>query len=500
MTYIHRFRKALGSVMVAAALLTSGHAAQAAPDELTIALPGDFPSLDPSKDTSPIALNYRLNVFEALVQIDKDGSVQPRIAESWSHSDDLKTWTFKIREGVKFHNGYDLTASDVKWTVERILADDKTPVRNFLKLVDSVEAPDDTTVVFHISTPYAIFDRQTKYTYVMSQKYWEEAGDDGYANEPVGTGPYKMVEWVKDDKMVLEAFEDYWGGEMVVKKATFRPIPSDAGRANALLSGEVDIVPSLPPSLMPMLANDPNIVVEAENGFRVAYLGMDPSQPPFDHPKLRQAVDFAIDREAIAEKLMRGTGEATGIIIPPNNEGYDPSFETVKFDPEAAKRLVEESNYDGTPIVMDYPNNNYPMANEQAQAIAGYLSDVGINVQLNSLEFTAYFPLWVQNQLDKMTFFAFGSSQFHATTILGSMYETGAHNWQGDPEIDELIKAQIMEPDQEKQQALISEAFRKGNEMRQFIPLWNMNIVYGAKKSADYEPYPDGIVRLYKFN
>lgn len=499
MTYFRQVRAALGSAVLAASIL-AGPAVQAAPDELTIALSGDFPSLDPSKDTSPIALNYRLNVFEALTQIGKDGEVIPQVAESWTHSDDLKTWTFKIREGIKFHNGYDMTAHDVVWTVERILADDKTPVRNFLKLVDSVEATDDYTVVFNIKAAYAIFDRQTKYTYVMSKKYWDEVGDEGYATKPVGTGPYKMVEWVKDDKMVLEFFEDWWGGDLTVKKATFRPIPSDAGRANALLSGEVDIVPDLPPSLMPMLQGNDDLVVAAESGFRVAYLGMNPSEPPFDNPKLREAADYAIDRVAIADKLMRGTGKATGIIIPPNNEGYDPNFEPVAYDPEKAKQLVKESGYDGTPVVMDYPNNNFALANEQAQAIAGYLQEAGINVQLNSLEFTAYFPRWVQNKLDKTTFFAFGSSQFHAETILGTMYEAGTHNWSADPEIDALVKAQREEPNKEKQQELISEAFRKGNALREFLPLWNLNLVYGAKKSADYEPYPDGIVRLYAFD
>ena len=498
MTYLRHVRTALGTALLAATIL-SGAAAQATPEKLTVALSGDFPSLDPSKDTSPIGLNYRLNVFEALTQIGKKGEVIPQVAESWTHSDDLKTWTFKLRPGVKFHNGYDLTASDVKWTVERILADDKTPVRNFLKLVDKVEAPDDLTVVFHIKAAYAIFDRQTKYTYVMSKKYWEEVGDAGYATKPVGTGPYKMVEWIKDDRMVLEAFDGWWGGDLPVKQATFRPIPSDAGRANALLSGEVDIVPDLPPSLVPMLQGKDDLVVAAESGFRVAYLGMNPTVAPFNNAKLREAVDYAIDREAIATKLMRGTGKATGIIIPPNNEGYTADFPPVKYDPAKAKALVKESGYDGTPVVMDYPNNNFALANEQAQAIAGYLKEAGINVQLNSLEFTAYFPKWVQNKLDKMTFFAFGSSQFHAETIQGTMYEAGTHNWSADPELDKLVKAQREEADKAKQQALITEVFRKGNQMREFLPLWDINLVYGAKKTAEYSPFPDGIIRLESF-
>ena len=500
MTKLLRIRTALGSALVAASVMASAAVAQTPPEELTIALSGDFPSLDPSKDTAPLALNYRLNVFEALTQIGKDGTVMPRAAESWEHSDDLLTWTFKLREGMLFHNGEEVEAEDVVWTVERILADDKTPVRNFLKLVESIEALDKYTVQIKVSQPYAIFDRQTKYTYIMSKDYWEEVGDEGYASAPVGSGPYKMTEWVKDDRMVLEQFEDYYGTQSSVKKATFRPIPSEAGRANALLSGEVDIVPELPPSLMPMLEGQPGITVKAAPGYRVAYIAMDPTQSPFDNPKLREAVDYAIDRTAIADRLMRGSAKATGVMIPPGNEGYEPVFEPVAYDPEKAKALVEESGYDGEEIVIDYPNNNVAMANEQAQAIAGYLTEAGLNVRLNSLEFTAFFPLWIQNQLSKMHFFAFGSSQFHAETVLASIFEDGSHNYRSDMEQDRLIKAQREEADDTKQQELITEAFRVGNADRQYLPLWDLYIVYGAKTDVGYEPYTDGIVRLYTFD
>lgn len=499
MTYTRLLRATVGAAFMAASVLVTGQGVQAAPSEITIALSGDFPSLDPSKDTSPIALNYRLNVFDALTEIDQNGAVMPDLATEWTHSDDLLQWTFTLRKGVKFHDGSDFTSDDVVFTVNHIMADNKTPVRNFLKLIAGVEAIDSHTVKFSLKQPYAIFDRQIKYTYIMSHAYWDAHGDEGYATAPVGTGPYRLVEWIKDDRMVLEAFDGYWGGELAVKKAMFRPIPSDAGRANALIAGEVDIVPSLPPSLMDMLAASPDLKIEVAPGFRVAYLGLDPTTKPFDDPKLREAADVAIDREAIANQLMRGTGKASGIIIPPSNEGYDPSFKPVKYDPERAKALVKEAGYDGTPIIMDYPNNNYPQANEIAQALAGYLTEAGFNIELKSMEFTAFFPLWVQRKLSNAHFFAFGSSQFHAETILASMFEEGSHNYRALPEMDKVIKAQREEPDRAKQQKLISEAFRLGNEDRQFVPLWDMLQVYGVKKSIDYDPYPDGVVRLYTF-
>lgn len=487
------------AVIGAASLISISTAAIAVPEQLTVALSGDIPTLDPSKDTSPIGLNLRLNVYNALTELGRDGEVIPQLAESWTVSDDLTEWTFELRAGVKFHDGSAMTADDVVFTTEHILADETSPVRAFLRLVETVEAVDDTTVKFTLTQPYAMFDRQSKYLYVMSRAYYDENGDAGYATAPIGTGPYRLAQWVRDDRMVLEAFPDYWGGEPAVKTGIFRPIPSDAARANALLSGEVDLVPSLPPSLMNMLAGNPALEVDVAPGYRVAFLELNPDKAPFDNPLIRQAVDVAIDRVAIADQLMRGTGKATGMMIPPSNGGYDASFTPTEFDPELARQLVQEGGYDGTPITLDYPNNNYPMANEVAQAIAGYLTSAGLNVQLNPMEFTAFFPSWVQNQLSSIYYFAFGSSQFHAETILATLYEAGGHQRHNNPEIDALVKSQRQEIDETRKQEMISDAFRISNEDRQFLPLYDMLQVYGVKADIDYVPYPDEIVRLYTF-
>lgn len=500
MTYLRTIRGFAAAALVSAtSLFAITTATMAAPEQLTIALSGDIPTLDPSKDTSPIGLNFRLNVFNALTELGRDGAVIPQLAESWTVSEDLTEWTFKLRSGVKFHDGSTMTADDVVFTTEHVLADETSPVRAFLRLVKSAEAVDETTVKFTLVQPYGMFDRQSKYLYVMSRAYYEEVGDTGYATKPIGTGPYTLAEWVKDDRLVLQAFPEYWGGEPAVKTGTFRPIPSDAARANALLSGEVDLVPSLPPSLIDMLKGNDTLKVEIAPGYRVSFLELDPTRAPFDNPKIREAVDVAIDRVAIADRLLRGTGKATGIIIPPSNGGYDAAFTPTEYNPDLAKQLVQEAGYDGTVINVDYPNNNYPMANEVAQAIAGYLTEAGLKVQLNPMEFTAFFPAWVQNKLSPMYYFAFGSSQFHAETILATLYEAGGHLRHNNPAIDALIKSQRQEVDETKKQEMISEAFRLSAEDRQFLPLYDMLQVYGVKADIEYVPYPDEIVRLYTF-
>jgi peptide/nickel transport system substrate-binding protein len=484
---------------LATLLAMSGGGAQAAPNAITVALPGDFPTLDPSKDTSPLGFNYRLNVFDALTELQRDGKLNPRLAESWTFSTDLTEWTFKLHQGVKFHDGSPFSADDVVFTINRIKADNTSPVRTFIKLVDKVEKIDDYTVRFKLTQPYGIFHRQISYVNLMSKTYFDKVGDQGYAAKPVGTGPYKMVRWVKDDRMELEANPDYWRGAPAIKRATLRPIPSEASRAAALASGEVDLVPALAPSSIDQLKSNRDLDVNTAPSFRVIFVAFNVNKPPLDNPKIREAIDVAIDRSAITDKLLRGLGKPTGVMVPPMNIGYEPSFRPVAYNPEKAKKLVNEARYDGTPITIQYPNNNIVMANEVVQAIAGYMTAAGLKVEIKPMEFTAFFPLWLQSKLDSMYFFAFGSTQYHAESILTTMYEDGSHAYKVDMEIDALLKKQRTITDPAEQTKVLAAALRKSNENRYHLPLYDEMQAYGAKKTVSYSPWPDGFVRLYDF-
>lgn len=480
-------------------MLSSGLSTAQVPENVTIALGGDFPALDPSKDTSPIGFNYRLNVFDALTELQRNGQMNPRLAESWTFSPDLLEWTFKLRKGVKFHDGSDFSADDVVFTIQRILADNTTPVRTFIKLVKTVEKVDDHTVKFTLVQPYGIFHRQISYVHMMSKAYFEKAGDQGYATKPVGTGPYKLVSWSKDDRMVLEANPSYWRGVPAIKRATYRPVPSEASRASALASGEVDLVPALPPSLLTQLRSRSELNVGVAPSFRVIFVAFNVNKPPLDNPLIREAIDKAIDRTAITEKLLRGLGKPTGVMVPPMNIGYDPSFTPTKFDAAEAKALVTKAGYKGEVISVQFPSNNIVLANEVVEAVAGYMTAVGLKVEIKPMEFTAFFPLWLQSKLDSMYFFAFGSSQYHAETVLTTMYEDGSHAYKVDMEIDRLLKQQRMVTDPAEQTKLIVQAFRRSNENRYHLPLYDEMQAFGSKKTLKYDPWPDGFVRLYDF-
>jgi peptide/nickel transport system substrate-binding protein len=294
-----------------AALLTAivcTQDARAAQDTASVALAGDVPSLDASQDSSPIGYNVRLNLYDQLTEVREDGSLAPRLATLWEASPDALTWTFTVRPGVKFHDGSTLTTDDVVWTYQKILADPRAPTRVYLTKVKSIEKVGDDKVRFQLTEPFALFDRQVTFVSILPRKAFEAMGAEKFGQSPVGSGPYKLVRWVKDDRIEFTAFDDYWRGKPKVKTTILRPIPSEASRASALLTGEVDIVPSLPPSLMDNLARRSEIRTGTADGFRVMYLGFNDTNPLLADARFRLSVDAAVDRATLTAKLLRGLG------------------------------------------------------------------------------------------------------------------------------------------------------------------------------------------------
>ena len=218
----------------ALAFLAMGAPAPAADRSTTIVVSqgSDVLTLDPMLDTSPISLNVFRNIFDALTRIAADGSVTPLLAESWTTSEDTKTWEFKIRSDVTFHNGQPLTVEDVVWSYQRLAAEAKSPVRTYINKVKSVEAVGPDKVKFTLSEPFAPFDRQVSLISILPKQAFEQIGAAKFAVEPVGSGPFKVVRWVKDDHIELAAFEQYWGGApkfktLIIQAGAFG---NDAGR------------------------------------------------------------------------------------------------------------------------------------------------------------------------------------------------------------------------------------------------------------------------------
>ncbi|RDC71218.1 hypothetical protein DLJ49_15390 [Rhodovulum sp. 12E13] len=473
---------------LALALSTTSALAQS---EITVAQSSDIRTLDPSVDTSPISLNVFQNVYSALTQIAADGGVEPELATGWTSNDDSTEWTFTLREGVTFHDGTPLTAEDVVWTYEKIMADEGSPVRAYLSRVDTVEATGDYEVTFTLSAPFAPWPRQLTLVSILPSDTYQERGAEAFNTDPVGSGPFRIVSWDKDEAVTMEAFDDYWGGRPAIDRVIWRPVPSDSARAAGLLSGELDVVPLLPPALVERIAAADGVEVKTVASNRVLYIGFDTNTPPYDDVNLRRAIDHAINREAITERLLRGLGEPMGQIVAPVTFGYDPAIEPTPYDPDRARELLAESNYDGEELTFLYPNNRYAFGTEVAQALGGFLDDIGVNVRLEGMEYSAYFPLWLGKELNSIHMFGFGPSIMDAQLPLGSLLASDSRGYWSDPKVDELIAAQLAEADPEARQALISEIWGMVKDNVPYSMLYNEVQAYGVSSELNWEPRPD---------
>ncbi len=464
---------------------------------LVAALQNDALTLDPSRDQSTIGLTVFNNVFEGLTGINKEGGLEPRLATAWTVSPDARTWTFTLRKGATFHDGTPVTPADAAWSYQKILDDPTSPLRLYLTLVSKVETVGEDQVRFTLSAPFAPFDRQVSLISIMPRAAYERAGAQEFGRHPVGSGPYQVANWVKDDRLELQAFAQYWGGAPAIANVVLRPIPSEASRSAALLSGELDVVPGLPPALVQRLSAAPNTRIESIPTNRVLYLAYNLKTPPLDRLEVRQAIDMAIDRDAITGKLLRGMGRPAGELLAPVTFGYDGTLRPTRYDPDKARALLKAAGYAGQPVLIEYPNNRDAFAEQVVQAIAGYMKDVGLKVDLHGMEYGAFFPIWSSNKIQAMDFFAFGPITMDAEVPLVSLLETGSHGYWNNPQVDELVRAQRAETDPAKRRALIGRIMQLSHAELPYSALYQEVQAYGVSKGLSWSPRPDGLM-LFK--
>jgi peptide/nickel transport system substrate-binding protein len=359
-------------------------------EQLTIAQVGAPNSLDPTfqkgRDTA-FAIYY---VFDRLYIRDHAMRFVPALA-MYHEVIGNTTWRFHLRPGIKFHNGNDFKANDVKFTVERYVGletldpgpqgpRDERQLKT-TAAIDKVEIIDDYTVDIVLKYAYAPFLVQVALMEMLDEEYYQEVGDEGLHTRPVGTGPYKVVEWVEGERLVLEVNAEYWGRiPRQVKTLVFTPIPNTDERIQALESGEVDIIASVPPDYVAKSG----VRLEELGGTRVYYVGLNVKDEIFDDVRVRQAMNFAVDVDAVIRDVLNGHARKLQGPLYPETFGYVP-FSYYEHDPGRARELLDEAGYpDGFEVTLDtYPDPNF---RQVAEALIAQYAEVGIIVNLNLME------------------------------------------------------------------------------------------------------------------
>lgn len=383
------FLKALAIAGVLAATTALTPAAFAARTDITVGAQLEPPNLDPTSGAAGAIdqVTYS-NIFEGLTRFGSDGSINPGLAESWTISDDGTVYTFKLREGVMFHDGTAMDAEDVKFSLERTTAEESTNAQKALFAdIASVDVVDPQTVKITLSKPNGnmLFNLAWGDAVIVAS---ESAANN--ATNPIGTGAFMFKDWVQGDRVELEKYPEYWGEPAKLDKVTFKFISDPNAAFAAVMAGDVDTFMPFPaPENLPQFDADPRFRVITGSTEGETILSTNNKMEPFDNPKVREAMAHAIDRQAIIDGAMFGYGTPIGTHFAPHHPAYVDLTAQSNYDPEKAKALLAEAGFpDGFSTTLKLPPPSY--ARRGGEIIASQLRDVGIQTEISNLEWAQW--------------------------------------------------------------------------------------------------------------
>jgi peptide/nickel transport system substrate-binding protein len=358
-----------------------------AKDTLVIAQGADAKSLDPHGTNDQPSSRVSAQIYDRLVETDLEMNVIPGLAESWEQPDALTT-IFKLREGVKFHNGEELKASDVKFTIDRMVGSAK--VHHIIQAVESVEVVDDYTVKIITEKPFGALLQHLSHTAasILNEKAVTEGGDN-YGQTPVGTGPFAFVKWDAGDKIVLKANEDYFKGAPEMKNVIFRNVTEGTNRTIGLETKEIDIAYDIEPIDVAAIRGNDNLTLTEEPSLSMAYLGFNFDKEPFNNAKVREAISHAIKVDDIISAVLMGAGIEANSPIGPKVFGHNPDVKAPAYDVEKAKALLAEAGYADGFKTSIWTNDN-PVRVQIAQIMQAQLKEIGIDMAIEIVEWGAY--------------------------------------------------------------------------------------------------------------
>lgn len=498
----------------------SGKDSGSTKDTLVYGRGGDSTSLDPITTTEGEAFKVTENIFETLLQYgDQDTTINPGLAEEWETSADGLTYTFKLRKGVKFHDGTDFNAEAVVFNFDRWMNgnDEKFPYYSMFggykgdegHVIKEIKAVNENTVQFVLTRPQAPFLKNIAMSPfgIASPAAVEKWGDD-FRSNPVGTGPFKFVEWKQNDTITLEKNADYWQkGFPKLNKVIFRVIPENTARLNALAIGEIDVMDGLNNSDEATVKSNDKLQVIERPSMNVGYIGLTTTRKPFDNKLVRQAINHAIDKKAIIDAFYGGKALAAVNPMPPSIEGYNEAIEPYPFDLEKAKALLKEAGMEkgfemdlwAMPVARPY----MPEAQKVAEVIQDSLSKIGVTAKIQSVDWATYLDKATKGEFDAFMLGWTGDNgdpdNFLYTLL--DKDSIGSNNYSyysSDPLHEVLIKAQT-EIDQAKRNELYKEAQKIIHEDAPWVPLVHSTpLLAAAKDVANYLPHPTGSEALTK--
>ncbi len=494
---------ALGAAGAVGPLATPAAAQTTQKRELVVAQGGDIASFDPHMSTSANDIRVSFNVFDNLVSRHPDQKLHPGLATEWK-LEGQTTWRFKLRQGVKWHNGDSFSSTDAKFSLDRTL-DPATKVRvsTVFTSIDRIETPDAATLLIHTKKPDPLLPARLAFYggQIVPKKYLESVGADAFNRKPVGTGPVRFDSWVKDDKAVLEANSDYWGGKSDFDRMIFRSVPETAPRIASLLKGEVDVITQLPPDHGERVSAQASTRVVGALYAGLYVLAVNSKVKPLDNPLVKQALALAVDRDTIVKELWRGRGIVPNSPIAKGDNHYDATLPPLKHDPKEARERLKKAGYRNEEIIIEttvgYMANDKPMA----EAVAGMWRDIGVNAKVEVFEYSVR----AQKNRDK-SFKGLWWSDPTSTLADpdGMMWRLlgpgGPQDYWRHPEFDELGNAARFSIDEKFRGDAYRRMTRIFLEHFPWIPVVQPYEDYGLQKHVEWTPNPNQQFEIRRFN
>jgi len=509
-------RRALLAAALAAPLAANAALAQ----NLTIATGGSVTSVDPHFFNAAPNSSLALHFFETLVDRTHDAKLQPGLATEW-RAVEPRIWEFKLRPNVTWHDGRPFTADDVVFTLSRVPNVPNSPggFTGFIRSIERTEVVDPLTIRFHTSYPNPILPNEIASIFIISRHAGEGAGTEDYnsGRAAIGTGPYRFVSHRQGDRTEMQRNDAHWGGRQPWARVSYRFVANDAARSAALLAGDVDVIDQVASSDLARLRREQRVAVSEVQGLRVVYLMADFSRPgavpgvadnngqplaqnPFLDVRVRRALNIAIARDAIAERVMEGQATPNAQWLPPGVFGHNPEVQARPADLDGARRLLAEAGFpNGFRLVLTTPNDRFPNDSRIAQAVAQNWTRIGVQTQVEAQPW-ATFSTRSARQEYGMRLTSWGSVTAEASYMLVNIMatfdrekRTGASNSGrfSSPELDAMTDRIASTLDDAERERLSREAVRWVAENAPIMPIVQLNHTWASRRPVTYQARMD---------
>lgn len=426
------------------------------------------------------------NVYETLLAMDNDGGLTPLLAAELPTRIDAKTWEIKLRTGIKFHDDTELDAADVVASFERIIDPQFASEQSAFEGITSIKAIDAQTVRFETKGPDPVFPRRLYWIKIVPSEY---ADSTSIASTPIGTGPYKFVDWARGQNIKLEINEGYWSDAGEIRDVEFRFVPEGASRAAGIMNGEFDLSTNLTPEDIESMPNFSHIP-----GLEQTLMILDNDAGPTKDEDVRRALNYAVDKEALVESLYQGYAAVqTCQILGESTVGHNPNLEAYPYQPEKAKELIERAGVDGEEISVVGTAGRWLKDRELTEAVAQYWEEAGMKTNVQILDFDSYLGQLFNENRPNSIFLSETSELLDASQTMGSYYAMNAEgSSNNDKKLQELIDAAAIEVDADRRQELYNEATKHSCDSGLFTYLITIEDIYGlSERVTTWEPRVD---------